>query len=164
MDITLKPDVDNRYEMWLAFTLIGNFARAGNEWVFVGALLILILYIIGWVLLKTSLYLFETYNERLRETGTHVRPFRYAVYGVAIACVVSVPLIFSGNPDMLLSGLSVLATAFGVMSVFTVAYDWWLAYNTQHDTQPSGVLTVTDMLRMKQTITTARQQTEQTKV
>jgi hypothetical protein len=157
------PDPDNKQEMWLALTLIGNFARAGTEWVFVGALLILIAYIIGRFVYKTSLYLIEVYNERLREQGAHVQTFRWALSIAAFFGLIGVAVVFSGQPGSFLDGIAILANTFCLFSLFTVAYDWWLARKVKQATPVLGKVTVTDVLKMKQTVTAARQREQSTR-
>ncbi len=163
MGLLPTPDPDNKQEMWLAFTLIGSFARSGNEWVFLGAVLLLILYLIGRFVYSTSRYLFAVYSERLKETGTHVRGFRWALGIAAVLGTIGLLVMFSGERGAFYNGLSILANTFCLLSLFTVIYDWWLSRKARTAQPQIGRITATDILRMKQTIKTARQPDERTK-
>lgn len=165
MSFLPTPDPDNEQEVWLAVTLIGNFARSGTEWVFIGALLLLIIYLVGRLVISTARYVIATYSERLKETGDHVRIFRWALYGALALALIGVLVLFSGQPDATLEGMSILASTFCIFSLFTVIYDWWLARTAkQNDPTLLGDVTVSDILKMKQTIKAARQNETQAKV
>jgi hypothetical protein len=146
------PDTDSKQEMWMAATIVSNLARSGSEWIFLGAVILLILFLLSLFIYRTSSYLFAVYWQRLRETGPHVKVFRWALAIALLSGVVGLAVMFGGEQEYSLEGLAIIANTFLALSLFTAIYDWWVSRPEVKQLPSLKGLTAEEVIKMHKTV------------
>lgn len=150
------PNTDSQQEMWIAATILSNVVRTSSEWIFLGGLILVLLYVIGLVLYKTCLYIFEVYTERLREHSSHKRVFLWALCIALIVGTVGIGLMFWDERQHFGIGFIILANTFCLFSLFTAGYDWWVSRPQAKSSPSLKGLTAEEVIRMHKTVATAK--------
>ena len=119
------PDPDDHTEMRLVVGIATAFGHSGNEWIFLGLLVLLVVYITARITIAITVYLFTLYSERAFGSSPYVRIFRIVLAVAAVVLIIGVVLIRQETTAPI--GVTVLSYGFGVFGVVSAALDWYFS-------------------------------------